>query len=234
MGVAVLKARLIETRDIAPEVKHFVFDVPEVELLPYLPGQFVSFSAELDGKRVTRAYSTASAARGNRFELCLNRVQDGLFSPHLFALQPGDTVDMKGPLGYFTWRYPVTDSVLVATGTGIAPFRAMLQAFFAAGGDKHVTLVYGCRFEASLLYREEFEQMAREHPNFDFRPTLTQPSENWHGRIGRVQGHVVQAVGDRRHFDIYVCGMKAMVDDMRARLKDLGFDRRQIIVEKYD
>ena len=166
MGVAVLKARLIEARDIAPEVRHFVFDVPEVEQLPYLPGQFVSFSRQFGEKKVTRAYSTASPPNANRFELCLNRVHDGLFSPYLFDLDPGETIEMKGPLGYFTWRNPVHDSILVATGTGIAPFRGMLRAYLDAGGERDITLVYGVRHEESLLYRAEFERMAAEqqHP----------------------------------------------------------------------
>jgi ferredoxin-NADP reductase len=234
MGVAVLKARLVESRDIAPEVKHFVFDVPEVEQLPYLPGQFVSFSRDFGEKRITRAYSTASPPSGNRFELCLNRVEDGLFSPFLFEMAPGDTVDMKGPLGFFTWRFPVNDSILVATGTGIAPFRAMLHAYLAAGGDREITLVYGVRYEESLLYRGEFEQLQERYSNFRFWPTLTRPEDSWRGLTGRVQTHALEALGERRDMDVYICGLKAMVDDMRARLKELGLDRKQIIFEKYD
>jgi NAD(P)H-flavin reductase len=234
MGVAILQARLIESRDIAPEVKHFTFDVPDVEQLPYLAGQFVSFSRDFDGKRVTRAYSTASAAAGNRFELCLNRVQDGIFSPHLFEMKPGDTVDMKGPLGFFTWRHPASDSILVATGTGIAPFRGMLHQYLAAGGDREITLIFGVRYERSLLYREEFEEAARKHPNFRFLPTVSRPGEGWEGRTGHVQQHVLEILGDRRDVDVYICGMKLMVDDMRQRLKDIGVDRKKIIFEKYD
>ena len=234
MGVAILQARLIESHEIAPEVKHFIFEVPEVQQLPYLAGQFVSFSRDFDGKRVTRAYSTASAAAGNRFELCLNRVQDGYFSPHLFEMTPGDTVDMKGPLGFFTWRHPASDSILVATGTGIAPFRGMLQSYLGAGGDREMTLVFGVRFEQSLLYREEFEELARRFPNFHFVPTLTRPGANWTGYTGRVQQHVLETLGERRDMDVYICGMKLMVDDMRQRLKDLGLDRKKIIFEKYD
>jgi CDP-4-dehydro-6-deoxyglucose reductase len=164
----------------------------------------------------------------------LNRVHDGLFSPFLFDLQPGDTVDMKGPLGFFTWRYPVNDSILVATGTGIAPFRAMLLAYLAAGGDREITLVFGVRYEESLLYREEFEELQARHANFKFLPTLTRPDSSWRGLTGRVQTHTLEVLGDRRDVDVYICGLKAMVDDMRARLKELGLDRRHIIFEKYD
>lgn len=215
-------------------MKHFTFDVPEVEELPYLPGQFVSFSRAFGDKTVTRAYSTASPPDGNRFELCLNRVHDGHFSPFLFDMQPGATVEMKGPLGYFTWKHPASDSILVATGTGIAPFRAMAKAYLEAGGDREISLVFGVRYEASLLYRDEFEAMQATYPNFRFLPTLSRPEPSWNGGTGHVQSHVLQLLGERRDMDVYICGLKAMVDDMRTQLKALGLDRKRIIYEKYD
>ena len=234
MGVAVLKARLIESHDLAPEIKHFTFDVPEVEQLPYLPGQFVSFSREFGDKKLTRAYSTASPPNGNQFELCLNRVQDGLFSPYLFSMKPGDTVEMKGPLGYFTWRYPHSDSILVATGTGVAPLRSMLKAYLEAGGDREMTLVFGVRYERSLLYRSEFQEMQQRYRNFHFLPVLSRPEHEWTGLSGHVQPHVLQVLDKRQDMDVYICGLKAMVDDMRSRLKELGLDRKHIVFEKYD
>lgn len=234
MGVAILKARLIESHEIAPAIRHFVFDVPEVEQLPYLPGQFVSFTADIAGKKVTRAYSTAAEPRGNRFELCLNLVEDGLFSPLLFSMRAGDTLDMKGPLGYFVWRAPVSDSILVATGTGIAPFRGMVRQYLQSAGENQVTLIFGVRYERSLLYRAEWEKLAEDHPNFRFVPTLSRPGDNWAGCTGHVQSHVLETLGDRLDMDVYICGMKAMVDDVRQLLKAKGVDRKRIIFEKYD
>jgi CDP-4-dehydro-6-deoxyglucose reductase len=227
-------ARLIESYEIAKEVRHFTFEVPEVNELPYLAGQFVSFTHHIDGKEITRAYSTASPPNRNRFELCLNRVEDGLFSPLLFDMQPGDTLAMTGPLGYFTWREPMKDSILVATGTGVAPFRGMLQAYLDSGGDREITLVFGVRYEASLLYRTEFERMADTYANFRFVPTLSRPDDNWTGLTGHVQQHVLAALGERRDMNVYICGMKAMVDTLRLQLKALGLDRKQIVYEKYD
>jgi CDP-4-dehydro-6-deoxyglucose reductase len=229
-----LRARLIESHLIAPEVKHFVFEAAGAGQLHYLPGQFVSLTEDLDGKQITRAYSIASAPSGNRFELCLNRVQDGIFSPYLFDLQPGSEVDMQGPLGYFTWREPLRECVLVATGTGIAPFRAMLQQRLPLNHPHTVTLVFGTRYRETLLYRAEFEELSRRFANFRFWPTLSRPETEWTGRTGYVQQHALEAVGERRDLDVYICGLKAMVDDMRQRLKTIGFDRKQIIVEKYD
>lgn len=227
-------ARLLDSYPIAPEVRHFIFEVPGVETLPYQPGQFVSLTHEINGKRITRAYSTASPAFGNRFELCLNRVADGFFSPFLFNLQPGDGVEMKGPLGTFVWRNPVNDSVLVATGTGIAPFRGMLHDLLPRDPHHRFVLVLGARYEHGLLYRDEFEEMARRHPNFEPIFTLSRPGPAWTGRTGYVQPIVREVVGERRDWDVYTCGMRAMVDSLRQELLDLGFARRQVIVEKYD
>jgi NAD(P)H-flavin reductase len=226
-----MKARLISQHEIAPGVRHFVFEIPELETFAFRAGQFVSLSAPVGDRVITRAYSLASRHSGdNRFELCLNRVEGGLFSPHLFDLPPGGTVDVAGPLGYFHWRDDGMDSILVATGTGIAPFRGMLQEDFSG----HVAMVFGVRFEPNLMYREEFEQLAITNPRFDFLPVLSRGGPDWGGRRGHVQEHVLAAIGDRRDVTIYICGMKAMVDDLRARLKQLGFDRKRIVYEKYD
>jgi CDP-4-dehydro-6-deoxyglucose reductase len=185
-------------------------------------------------RNITRAYSIASApGTSNRFELCLNRVDDGAFSPHLFDLSAGDMVNMQPPLGTFTLRQPLRDSLLVATGTGIAPFRSMLKAVLQADSPAF-TLLFGVRYESHLLYRDEFEQMARECPQFRFWPTLTQPGSDWTGRTGRVQAHLAEAIGGRSDIDIYLCGLQPMVDDVRQILKGMGFDRKQIRYEKYD
>jgi CDP-4-dehydro-6-deoxyglucose reductase len=229
-----LKVRLVESREIAPEIRHFVFELPEAREFLFVPGQWVSFEEVVNGEPVTRAYSIASPPSGNRFELCLNRVQGGHLSPHLFSMNPGDSVEMRGPFGTFVWREPPQDSVLVATGTGIAPFRAMLPARLAKDPAHRITLLFGVRLEHSLLYREEFQTLARQHPNFHFWPTLTRPDPRWTGHTGRVQEHLERAIGASRDIDVYICGLREMVDSVRAILKNLGFERRHIIYEKYD
>ena len=92
----------------------------------------------------------------------------------------------------------------------------------------------GARYSDTLLYREEFEELARKHPNFRFWPTVTRPGEDWTGRTGRVQQHIEEALDARTDLDVYLCGLKEMVDDIRSRLKQRGFDRKHIIFEKYD
>jgi len=229
-----VQAKLIEWVEIAPGVRHFVFEAPQLERLDFVPGQFVSLSDAVASRNITRAYSIASApGNGNRFELCLNRVDDGAFTPHLFDLSAGDVVNMQLPLGTFTLRQPLRDSLLVATGTGIAPFRSMLKAVLTPESPAF-TLLFGVRYESHLLYRDEFEQMAQGFPHFRFWPTLTQPGPEWTGLTGRVQTHLGGAIGGRSDIDIYLCGLQPMVDDVRQILKGMGFDRKQIRYEKYD
>jgi CDP-4-dehydro-6-deoxyglucose reductase len=208
--------------------------VPEVQEFYFIPGQFVSFTEVVNDKKITRPYSIASAPGGNRFEICLNLVQLGLFSPFLFSLEPGSAAEVSAPLGYFVLRDPGREAVMVATGTGVTPFRSMLQAYLGQGDPHAITLVFGARYERGLLYRAEFEKLELGHANFRFWPVLSRPPETWQGRTGHVQPHVLEAIGERRDLDVYVCGLKLMVDDVRAILKARGFDRKQIIYEKYD
>jgi CDP-4-dehydro-6-deoxyglucose reductase len=232
-----MEARLIDFREIAPGVRHFGFEALGVERLEFVPGQFTSFTEVIEGKEITRAYSMASAPSGsNRFELCLNRVEPGHLSPRLFDMKPGDRIQMRQPLGMFVLRRPARDSIFIATGTGIAPFRSMLQAHLKPSSPTF-TLLFGVRYESHLLYREEFEEMALTYANFQFWPTLTRPDAGWKGRQGRVQAHLTEAVtllGERRDVDFYLCGLKEMVDEVRGILKGQGFDRKQIFYEKYD
>jgi CDP-4-dehydro-6-deoxyglucose reductase len=228
-----MKARLIEAREIAPNTRHFEFETLDWKAA-FVPGQFLSVTATIGEDDITRAYSIVSPPNGNRFALCANLVQDGYLSPFLFALCPGDEIDFKGPYGAFILRRPVSDSIFVATGTGIAPFRSILMTHLSSHTDRQFTLIFGARYEYSLLYHDELSALAEAHPNFDYRPTLTRPPDHWTGRVGRVQQPTIAALGDRRDVDVYICGLREMVDDMRLKLKEIGLDRKRIIYEKYD
>jgi len=228
-------ARLVESFELAPEIRHFVFEARGQERLTYEPGQFVSFHHQFEGELRTRAYSIASAPNGdNRFELCLNRVPGGAFSNYLFQMQPGEEIPFDGPLGYFLLRQPVRDSLFVATGTGVAPIRSMIGYLLRRRSPVRLQLLFGTRYENTILYKEEFERLAADHENFSFHPTLSRSSEGWSGWQGHVQEHLFELLAGRGDIDVYVCGLKAMVNEVRQRLKQSGFDRRAIVYEKYD
>jgi ferredoxin-NADP reductase len=245
---------------------HFDFVIDQLESFPYAPGQFVSAVAEdANGKMQTRAYSIASAANANRFELCVNRVEEGFFSNHLADLPDlpiGSTIQIHGPHGHFILQQPITDSILVATGTGVAPMRAMAQWLFPEDGPdrsdgKDIWLVYGTRHETDIYYKEWFEALARRKPNFHYLPTLSRGLDSWEGLRGHVQVHVTRIVEERAarlglplpqpapdpaipkadlNFDIYtyICGLNFMVSGVRDLLAGFGWHRKQIVFERYD
>ena len=220
--------------------KHFEFELVNAERFEFQAGQFISLHLASDGADDVRAYSLASAPCPIRFDLCLNRVPGGHFSNYLCDLNGGESIRFQGPFGFFTLREPFDrDTVFIATGTGIAPIRGMLQELFTAGedrtGGRQVWLIFGVRYPETILYRAEFEQLAAQHRNFHFWPTLSRAPADWTGRRGHVQPHVEELCRARvGASDAYICGLKAMVDDVRARLKALGFDRKSIRYEKYD
>ncbi len=224
-----MKAVLVESHDLASGVRHFVFESADLENTPFAPGQFVSFSETIGEKRITRAYSIVSPEiKDKRFELCLNLVDEGRMSPLLFRMQPGDAIEMKGPLGGFVLKQPLSDSIFIATGTGIAPIRSMLLSIPDPAAHR-IVLLFGARYRHGLHYWDDLKNLP-----IDARPTLTRPAPDWQGRTGWVQHHLEEAIGGSRDWQFYICGMKAMVDDVRARLKAAGFDRRQIAYEKFD
>ena len=226
-----MQARLVSAHDLAPEVRHFEFEIADQTEFPFTPGQFVSIKEQVAGKDVTRAYSIASPPNGNRFALCLNRVPEGLVSPRLFSLATGDKVEVQEPLGYFTLRRPERPAVFIATGTGVAPFRSILLT--SLPNSAPITLLFGARYPQSVLYRQELEALTQQHAHFRFLPTVTRPDDTWTGATGRVQTHLDEVLTGQTP-DVYICGMKEMVDEVRALLKQKGFDRKQIIYEKYD
>jgi ferredoxin-NADP reductase len=268
MARVLYTARLLEKECISETAQcyHFVFSIDELENFPFSSGQFVSAVAS-DGndKQQTRAYSIASAANGKNFELCVNRVEGGFFSNHLADLPDlpiGGTIQIHGPHGHFVLKEPITDSILVATGTGIAPMRGFTQWLFPEDGPdrsdgKEIWLVYGTRYETELYYQDYFEALARRKPNFHYLVTLSRAQESWTGLRGYVQDHVARIVEERAarlgltlpmpevdvaipaadlKFDIYtyICGLNNMVAAVRDRLAGFGWHRKQIIFERYD
>ena len=233
-------ARLSHAIWLSDQTRHLEFTVENVEQFSFIPGQFVSIQQpKSDGKVHTRAYSLASAPRNPpSFDLCLNRVEDGFLSNWLCDLEEGSKVEFHGPHGTFTLRQPQQDAILISTGTGVAPIRGMLQWLFAAP-ERHLGreywLVYGTRHDTGLYYRDEFLAIERAHANFHYVPTLSRCGDDWQGCRGYVQDHVRGIVGDRRDMQAYICGLHQMVDANRKLLKEeLGWDRKQIVFERYD
>jgi ferredoxin-NADP reductase len=231
---------------------HLEFTIDELQSFPFEAGQFISFVApDAAGKQQTRAYSLASASRGNQFDLCLNRVDGGFFSNLLCDMEVGQTLQFHGPHGMFVLRAPLTDSILIATGTGIAPIRGFVEHLFPENGDdrsegRKFWLVYGTRYASDLYYEDYFEKVAASRPNFKYHRTLSRSHPEWEGARGYVQELVGQIAADHArecgppcvgtvyNIHAYICGLNEMVSANREALKGLGWERKQIVFERYD
>lgn len=224
---------------LTPSTKHFEWEITEGAPFEFYAGQFVSLDVPHDGEKEARPYSIASAPRSDkRFDLCLNRVEGGYVSNFLCDLDSGAAVNVNGPHGSFVVSQPIEQElVFIATGTGIAPIRGMLEEVFSPSAEpaRDVTLIFGVRHPETILYRGEFEALAARHPRFHFLPTLSRPPVGWQGKTGYVQEHLRRIFAGRKDFKSYICGLKAMVDEVRFILKEeFGLDRKQIRFEKYD
>jgi ferredoxin-NADP reductase len=250
-----LTARLLHSIPLSESTKHLEFEVIGVTRFGFVPGQWLSIKATTpEGEEITRAYSIASPPEDGRVALCLNRVHEGFMSNHLCSLTEGAEITFQGPFGNFILHPPMRDTIFIATGTGIAPFRSMLR-WLLAEPERHqrreLSLLFGARTEKDLYYRDEFEELATAHRNFHFLPTLSRPAVEWQGLRGYVQEHVKEIVsgrnkddrneeapnndaGDKKEMHAYICGLDKMVTANRELLKNLGWDRTSIRHEKYD
>jgi ferredoxin-NADP reductase len=243
MEHTLLTARLTRSVLLSEKTKHLEFVVEELDSFDFIAGQFISVREPRGDKFVTRAYSIASPPRGdNTLDLCLNRVDEGFMSNFLCDREIGETARFHGPHGLFILKPEVQDVIFVATGTGVAPFRGMVQRLFGLDSlgqprheGRHVWLVYGTRYPDDVYYKQEFEQLAAEQPNFHYIATLSRPPETWTGARGYVQEHVRKIVGDRKDMHVYICGLNEMVSAMRTLLIDeCGWDKKRVIYERYD
>ncbi|MGH9430998.1 MAG: ferredoxin--NADP reductase [Terriglobia bacterium] len=236
MNPKVHRAALQKVWESSDRTKHLELEIANGCTFHFAAGQFISIHMDWNGNRYARAYSIASALRPDRrFELCMRETADDPATAWLNELQEGDSIEFAGPFGYFKLRQP-PDAVsgFVATGTGIAPIRAMIQQLHVRAAAGEAWLIFGVRHEEDILYREEFEALERENPNFHFVPTLSRAEAGWAGHRGYVQAHVEKYLAGKRGLHIYVCGAPQMVNEVRRLLASMGYAREAVSYEKYE
>ena len=237
--------RLVDSRRLAPAVRHLVFERVDGQALAFQPGQFLQVHFHYDdGTATKRSYSVATVGDGHspvqRIEIAVSYVEGGAATRLLGELPVGGVIDASGPYGRFCLQEADSHPryLLLATGTGVTPYRAMLPQIekLLARGDREVVLLYGARTEAELLYGEEFEAFAQTHPGFIFHGCLSREARATPrptDRSGHVQ-NVLAELGPHAERDIaYLCGNPNMVDAAFTALKEFGLPVPQIRREKY-
>lgn len=238
--------RLARAHMVAPSVRHLAFDRVDGQPLAFIPGQFLQVHFDYDdGKPTKRSYSVATVADDpynpeGHIEIAVSYVEGGAATKLLSALAPGETVPASGPYGRFVLfdadknaRY-----LLVATGTGVTPYRAMLPELIRHHHERgiEVVLLQGARSAADLLYADEFDAFADAHPWFRYVPCLSREARvdaRADDRRGYVQAAFSDLAPEATRDIAYLCGNPNMVDASFEALKGFGLPVPAIRREKY-
>ena len=199
----------------------------------YIPGQFVQIKVN----DLVRSYSISSyGIDGNIFELIIVNLEGGKMTNYLFEkAKEGDNILIKGPLGKFTLPETISGDVLfICTGTGIAPFRSILQSLVNQKiNHKNIYLIFGTREKKDILYPEEMKNFEKLIKGFKYIPVLSR--ENWEGMTGYVHNQYLDLINNNKLEDpiFYLCGWRDMIKEARGNLKELGFNSKKIKLEIY-
>ncbi len=241
------EARLTTARMLAENVRELRFERIDGAPVEFAAGQWMNVHVPSgrgagDVSEIKRAYSIASAPDGTSgFELAVTHVEGGPGSTFLHALPIGATLTFVGPQGFFSRPLDKAQpSLFVATGTGLTPLRSMIHAALAAKSPMPMSLIFGVRTEADILYRSELEALAAAHPNLRVAFTLSRGEDAWSGRRGYVQTHAqelfasLEALGAGKPH-VYACGLAKMVSAVRDLLrKEMQLPRELVHTERYD
>lgn len=213
---------------LTPSVILASFVPADGHLVGFAPGQYMTVIIE---PTVRRQYSICSSAdRSDGFELVADTSPGGVGSKWFQSLTVGAAVRMLGPLGSFVPdETSARRRVLVATGTGIAPFRSQLLTLRGRAPDRRpaVSLYWGLRHTEDMYWDDEFRTLAAEL-GFRYTFVLSQPSEGWTGNRGHVTEYVLSGETDYIASDFYLCGNKTMIAELEANLQTLGVPAGQI------
>jgi CDP-4-dehydro-6-deoxyglucose reductase len=218
--------------------RRYWIQIPEMDRFDFKPGQFVTLEFPIHEKpaRRWRSYSIASAPSGtNEIELVIVLLEGGAGTTWLFNhVQEGDEIPVRGPQGVFSLPDEVdTDLFFICTGTGIAPFRSMLNHMRDTGRPPHkpIYLISGTRTQKDLLYHQEMTEVEKQLENLHYLPTLSR--EKWEGRTGYVHPIYEELLAGKQPAHFYLCGWKEMINEAKQRIQALGYDRKMIHQELY-
>lgn len=247
--------RLSYRKDLTPDLAILRMQPADGGPVPdFRAGQFVTLGIQFpDEDRMTyRAYSISSPPEEKRyFELYIKWTTKpvmGKLTSALFGMKEGDTLYWRKPAGAFTIEDKKADGtpdsrrlVLVASGTGLAPFISYVLHLKSIGSKREIVLLHGAKYAQELGYRDILEKMAGgDSLNFKYLPTVSRPdhelSRGWRGNTGRVETLLVDKVDDRSHLEktvgekvtpensfFHVCGYQGTIDSVVSILGPLGF-----------
>ena len=209
-----MPTRIAALEKISDDIMIVSLQLPAAERLQYLAGQYIEFMLR-DGKR--RSYSMANAPHADeKITLHVRHMPGGLFTDQVFGtLKERDILRIEGPLGTFFLREDSDKPiVLLASGTGFAPIKAIIEHAAYIESQRPMTLYWGGRRPQDLYMHALCEEWARTLPHFKYVPVVSdaQPEDHWQGRSGFVHRAVIEDMPDLSGHQVYACGAPVMVD----------------------
>ena len=226
--------------DETPNVKTFRLRDPQGGPIPFtfVPGQFLTYAAEIDGKRARRSYTIASsAAQTSYLETTIKRESPGIFSGYMHEkIVEGDLVDVTAPSGFFTFTGTEADSVvLIGGGVGITPLMAAIRYLNDIAWPGDIFLVYGARTTKDFIFRDEIEYLQRRHRNLHVAATMARAEGTaWMGHEGPItKEFLTVAVPEIAKRRVHLCGPPGMMETVKNTLAELGLPGDQVRTEAF-
>ena len=203
----------------------------DIAKLSFLPGQYANL--QVPGTDAHRAYSFSSMPKDNAVSFLIRNVPGGLMSSYLTgSAKPGDTLVMNGPKGSFYLRDIVRPVLMLAGGTGLAPFTAMLEKIAAEGCAHPLHLIYGVTHDHDLVELDKLEAFAARIPGFSFSACVASPESSYPHK-GYVTQHIEPRHLNDGEVDIYLCGPPPMVEAVSAYIREQGIAPATFYYEKF-
>ncbi|ALM53898.1 benzoate 1,2-dioxygenase electron transfer component BenC [Halomonas huangheensis] len=228
-GVGSHQARVACIEPLSEDSIEVEIDI-DGEGLGFLPGQYVHL--QVPGQDVHRSYSFSSLPGSSRASFLIRNVPGGVMSGYLTnGAAPGDAMTVAGPMGSFYLRAVQRPILMLAGGTGLAPFLSMLKQLRASGCDQPVRMIYGVTRDDHLVKCEELDA-AREALDFDY-VSVVADEQSAHPLKGYVTHHMDPAVLHDGDVDVYLCGPPPMVDAVLKHFDGQGITPASFHYEKF-
>lgn len=222
--IKTIPCRVQKLEKISDDVALLSLKLPASERMQFMAGQYIDILLK-DGKR--RSFSLANAPHDDEtLQLHIRHVAGGTFSEYVFSqMQEKAILRFEGPLGTFFLREESEKPIVfLATGTGFAPIKSIVEHALHNHTQRPLTLYWGARHLPDIYMYDLPVQWQQTHPNFKFVPVLSQASaaDSWKGRVGHVQDCVLQDHVDVSGVQVYACGSPSMVEDAHKKLVAAG------------
>ncbi|WP_449432975.1 benzoate 1,2-dioxygenase electron transfer component BenC [Pseudomonas putida] len=228
---ASFEAAISDVRQLSESTIALSIKSESLSRLAFLPGQYVNL--KVPGSEQSRAYSFSSLQKDGEVSFLIRNVPGGLMSSFLTGLaKTGDSMSLAGPLGSFYLRPIQRPLLLLAGGTGLAPFTAMLEKIAEQGSEHPLHLIYGVTNDFDLVEMERLQALAARIPNFTYSACVANP-ESQHPQKGYVTQHIEPRHLNEGDVDIYLCGPPPMVEAVSQYVREQGITPVNFYYEKF-